>query len=126
MNKINIKDMELEELLKDRSGAQTGMAGRDEAVQRDSMPQIEADPDQVPAVQEQIDNDPKVMQTRQIQNNIEMSLSQDAGGNMRSDSPSLQSAQKNKSMIDQKLANAENLARSRYQNRNGRRDERAG
>ena len=66
-------------------------------------------------VEEQVDKDPKVMQLRQIQSNIDMSLAQDAsGGTMLSDSPMLQTAQKSKSMIDQKLANAEAQARSRY------------
>ena len=113
MNKISIKDMELEELLKDLQG--TTLEWQAATQQYNALnAQIEADPDQVPAVEEQVDKDPKVMQLRQIQNNIDMSLAQDAGGTMLSDSPTLQSAQKNKSMIDQRLANAEAQARSRY------------
>ncbi len=114
MNKISVQDMELEELLKD---IQTTKLDWQAAKQQyDALnTQIENDPDQVPVVEEQVDKDPKVMQLRQIQSNIDMSLSQDAsGGTMLSDSPMLQTAQKSKSMIDQKLANAEAQARSRY------------
>jgi capsular exopolysaccharide synthesis family protein len=113
MNKISMKDLELEELLKDLQG--TTLEWQAATQQYNAInAQIEADPDQVPAIEEQVDKDPKVMQLRQIQNNVDMSLAQDAGGTMLSDSPTLQSAQKNKTMIDQRLASAEAQARSRY------------
>jgi polysaccharide biosynthesis transport protein len=114
MNKISVQDLELEELLKDIQTAK--LEWQAAAQQYDALNrQIETDPDQVPVVEEQVDKDPKVMQLRQIQSNIDMGLAQDAsGGSMLPDSPMLQTAQKNKSMIDQKLANAEAQARSRY------------
>jgi polysaccharide biosynthesis transport protein len=114
MNKISVQDFELQELLKDLQS--TTLEWQSAKQQYDAVnAQIESDPDQVPVVEEQVDKDPKVMQLRQIQSNVDMGLAQDtSGGTMLSDSPMLQSAQKNKSMIDQKLADAEAQARSRY------------
>jgi polysaccharide biosynthesis transport protein len=113
MNKISVQDFELQELLKDIQT--TTLDWQNAKQQYDAInAQIENDPDQVPVVEEQVDKDPKVMQLRQLQSNLEMSLDSQAGGSMLSDSPMLQNAQKNKSMIDQNLASAEAHARARY------------
>ena len=114
MNKIDLQDMELQSLLTDLQKSNNDLLSASQQYNA-IIAQIETDPDQVPAVEEMVDKDPRVMNLRTMQSNIDMSLSQAAsGGSMLSDSPMLQNAQKSKATIDQKLANAESQARSRY------------
>jgi capsular exopolysaccharide synthesis family protein len=116
MNKISLQDEELEDLRR-----QYGTATQDYQTAaeqyKELISQIDTDPDQVAMIEEEVDRDPQIMQLRELQNNIDMSVAQDSGGgNMLSDSPTVQAMQKRKTMIDQKLANAEAQTRARYRN----------
>jgi capsular exopolysaccharide synthesis family protein len=114
MNRISEQDMELQQLVSKLEEVKL-----DQQVAKDEydalIGQIEADPDQVPAVEDQVDKDPKVMQLRQSQSAYELNLAQDAsGGNMLANSPMLQSISKAKDLIDQRLSLAESQARARW------------
>lgn len=114
VSKISVQDMELEELIKDYQEANVDAQGADQQY-KTLVNLIQNDPDHVPAVEDMVDKDPKVVQLRTLQSNIEMSLAEQSNnGSVLPDSPTLQSAERNKAMIDQRVADAESQARARY------------
>jgi len=114
MNKIDLTEMEIQNLVSDLHSKSLELQTA-QIEQAALKQQIETDSMHVPAVEEQVDKDPRVMQLRNIQSSVDMNLTQEeSGGNMLPDSPTLVSVQKNKSVIDQQVINAENEARTRY------------
>jgi capsular exopolysaccharide synthesis family protein len=114
MNKISTQDLELQELLKDLQSTKLEEQAAEEQYGA-IVQQIEADPDQVPAVEEMVDKDPKVMELRQLESNYELNLATGAsGGSMLPDSPMLQRMSKSKELVEQRLNDAESRARARY------------
>jgi polysaccharide biosynthesis transport protein len=69
------------------------------------------DPPEVLAL---IDQDKQVDMDRTIESNYEFSEAQALNGNMGADSPQMMAVERNKAMIDQKLAKDVNQARERY------------
>ncbi|MGD0461359.1 MAG: polysaccharide biosynthesis tyrosine autokinase [Tepidisphaeraceae bacterium] len=112
MNKINAKDLELEELLKElqvlRLQEQT-----DEGQYQMMISQINGGQDP-PEVSDMIYKDPEVQHDREMLDNAELSAAAAANGNMLAGSPQLMGLQKNEQIFAQKLEKSENLARERY------------
>ena len=112
MNKINAKDLELEQLLKDvqelKLTEQTSEGQYQVMISQINSGQ---DPPEVSAL---IDANHEVQTDRELLSNYEFNEATASNGNMLPGSPQLVGLEKNLGLVKQRLENAENVARERY------------
>jgi polysaccharide biosynthesis transport protein len=112
MNKINAKDLELEELYRDVQALKL-TEQTDEGQYNVMISQINSGQDP-PEVADKIDNDREVQNDRERLSNTELSAESARNGNLMPGSPQYLQVEKNEQIIKQSLEKAENLARERY------------